>query len=167
VLYDRDGTLVVDVPYNGDPSRVRPLPTVKAGLERLRHQGIPTAVVTNQSGVARGLLSAADVARVNAQVVAQLGPVGPFLVCPHGPADDCPCRKPRPGLLLRAASELGVTPERCAVIGDVGSDVEAALAAGARPVLVPTSMTRADEVTAAPETAPDFLSAVVRLLGPS
>jgi histidinol-phosphate phosphatase family protein len=165
VLFDRDGTLVEDVPYNGDPALVRPMPGAPAAIRRLRSAGVPTAVVSNQSGVARGLLTPDDVTAVNRRVEELLGPLGPWAWCPHGPADGCDCRKPAPGLILRAAAELGVAPERCAVIGDIGADVEAAQAAGARGVLVPTARTRAEEVAAAPEVAPDLEAAVDLLLG--
>ena len=164
VLLDRDGTLVVDVPYNGDPARVQPLGGAREALERLRAAGLLLAVVSNQSGVARGLLTAAQVEAVNRRVDELLGPLGPWLVCPHAPEEGCSCRKPRPGLVLRAAERLGVAPERCALIGDIGADVEAARAAGARPVLVPTAVTRADEVHAAPEVAADLAAAVDLLL---
>jgi histidinol-phosphate phosphatase family protein len=165
VLLDRDGTLVRDVPYNGDPGRVVPLPGAREALERLRKAGVATAVVSNQSGVARGLVTMAQVDAVNRRVDELLGPVGPWLVCPHGPDDGCACRKPAPGLVVRAAEALGVDPRRCAVIGDIGADVVAARAAGARPVLVPTAATRRNEIEAAPEVAPTLLAAVERLLG--
>jgi histidinol-phosphate phosphatase family protein len=167
VLLDRDGTLVVDVPFNGDPERVVPMAGAQRALDRLRDAGVRTAVVTNQSGIARGLLTPRDVAAVNARVERLLGPLGPWLVCPHGPDDGCGCRKPRPGLVLDAAARLGITPGRCALIGDIGADVEAARAAGARPVLVPNDRTQADEVAAAPETAATLEEAVELLLGAS
>ncbi len=166
VLFDRDGTLVVDVPYNGDPGRVVLAPGAHEAVERLRRAGIPTAVVSNQSGVARGLLSRAQVEAVNARVDELLGGVGPFLWCPHGPGDGCACRKPRPGLLHAAADALGVDVRRCALIGDIGADMEAAAAAGARGVLVPTPVTRTEEVAAATEVVDGVLAAVGRLLGP-
>jgi D-glycero-D-manno-heptose 1,7-bisphosphate phosphatase len=165
VLFDRDGTLVHDVPYNGDPARVQPVDGAAEALRRLREAGVRTAVVSNQSGIARGLLSPAQVDAVNARLEELVGPLGPVLYCPHSPDDGCGCRKPAPGLVLRAAERLGVPPERCAVVGDIGADVGAALAAGARPVLVPTPVTRAEEVATAPEVAPDLLSAVDLLLG--
>lgn len=164
LLFDRDGTLVLDVPYNGDPGLVRPVPTARAALALLRARGIPTAVVSNQSGIARGLLTRGQVDAVNARMEQLLGPLGPVFVCEHGPEDGCRCRKPQPGLVLQAAAALGLSPERCAVIGDIGADVAAALAAGARPVLVPTPVTRAQEVAMAPEVAPDLLTAVEVLL---
>jgi histidinol-phosphate phosphatase family protein len=164
VLLDRDGTLVVDVPYNDDPARVAPLPGARAALDRLRAAGVALAVVSNQSGVARGLLTREQVAAVNDRIEQLLGPLGPWFVCPHGPEDGCACRKPAPGLVLAAARALGVRPEECVVIGDTGADVAAARAAGARAVLVPNAVTRHEEIAGASEVAPDLRSAVGRLL---
>jgi D-glycero-D-manno-heptose 1,7-bisphosphate phosphatase len=164
VLLDRDGTLVVDVPYNGDPSRVAPVAGARAALDRLRAAGLPLAVVSNQSGVARGLLTSAQVAAVNARVAELLGPFDAVLVCEHGPDDGCACRKPRPGLVLEAARQLGVDPAACVLVGDIGSDVDAALAAGAQPLLVPTEVTRPDEVAAAPAVVADLAAAVDAVL---
>jgi histidinol-phosphate phosphatase family protein len=167
VLLDRDGTLVVDVPYNGDPERVRAMPGARAALDRLRAAGVRLAVVSNQSGIARGIVTEDEVAAVNRRVEELLGPLGPWCVCPHGPGDGCDCRKPAPGLVLEAAQRLGVAPERCAVVGDIGADVEAARAVGARGVLVPTPRTRREELDAAPERAGDLGEAVDLLLGRS
>ncbi len=166
VLFDRDGTLVEDVPYNGDPGRVVPVPGARSALALLRRRGVRTGVVTNQSGVARGLLTAAQVRAVNARVERLLGPFDVWAVCPHGPDDGCGCRKPAPGLILSAARELGVRPADCVVVGDIGSDMEAAAAAGAAGVLVPTPITLPDEVRRARHRAPDLLAAVRDLLGP-
>ena len=166
VLFDRDGTLVHDVPFNGDPDLVQPVEGAVPALRRLRDAGVRVGVVTNQSGVARGLLDEDSVRRVNARVDELLGPFDVWMVCPHDDADDCSCRKPRPGMVLGAASKLGVPPERCAVIGDIGRDVEAAEAAGAVGVLVPTSQTRSEEVRRARHLAPDLEAAVDLLMGP-
>lgn len=160
VLFDRDGTLVHDVPYNNDPSEVVPMPQARAALDRLRRLGIPVGVVTNQSGVGRGLVAAAELSLVNKRVEELLGPFDVWQICPHDPARRCACRKPAPALVRRAAAALGVPPERCVVIGDIGADVAAARAAGARGILVPTSRTRPQEVRAAPEVASDLLDAV-------
>jgi histidinol-phosphate phosphatase family protein len=165
VLLDRDGTLVVDVPYNGDPDRVMPVAGARRALDRLRASGVLLAVVTNQSGIGRGLLNAEDVAAVNGRVEELLGPLGPWLVCPHDAGAGCACRKPRPGLVLEAASLLGVAPDRCAVVGDIASDIQAAAAAGARGVLVPNERTQAEEIDAASEVATDLGEAVDLLLG--
>ncbi|RZS82744.1 histidinol-phosphate phosphatase family protein/HAD superfamily hydrolase (TIGR01662 family) [Motilibacter rhizosphaerae] len=165
VLFDRDGTLVVDVPYNGDPNLVVLAPGAERAVGRLRAAGVPVGLVTNQSGIARGLLTRAQADAVNARVAELLGGFDTVQVCPHGEADGCSCRKPRPGMVLAAAAELGVDASEVAVVGDIGSDVGAAAAAGARGVLVPTPVTRDEEVRAARETAPDLLAAVDLLLG--
>ena len=165
VLFDRDGTLVVDVAYNGDPTKVELREGARAAIAMLREAGVPTAVVSNQSGIARGLLDHDQVDAVNRQIERLLGPLGPWSVCAHGPDDGCACRKPRPGLIRDAARRLGVDVRRCVVIGDIGSDVEAAHAAGARAVLVPTPVTRREEVAAAPVVADDLVHAVELALG--
>ena len=164
VLLDRDGTLVHDVPYNRDPGLVLPMTGVRRALERLRAHGIRLGVVSNQSGIGRGILTDAEVAAVTDRVVALLGPFDDVRWCPHAPGDGCACRKPAPGLLLAAAEALGVDPLRCAVVGDIGADVDAARAAGMRAILVPTTETRADEIAAAPEVAETFAAAVDLLL---
>ncbi|UGY91604.1 D-glycero-alpha-D-manno-heptose-1,7-bisphosphate 7-phosphatase [Streptomyces gobiensis] len=165
VFFDRDGTLVEDVPYNGDPALVRLLPGAREAVEAVRARGLLTGIVTNQSGLARGLLGWDDLRRVHARIERLLGPFDVWAVCPHHPGEGCPCRKPAPGLVLDAATRLGVRPDRCAVIGDIGSDVAAARAAGAIGVLVPNGRTRHAEIDAAPCVAPDLLTAVHCLLG--
>lgn len=160
VLFDRDGTLVHDVPYNGDPAKVDPVATARPALDRLRRAGIPVGVVSNQSGIARGLLTPADVDAVNARLDELVGPIGVWAWCPHGEADGCACRKPAPGLVLEAARRLGVDPGACAVVGDIAADLGAARAAGAVGVLVPTPATRPAEVEAAELVAADLLDAL-------
>jgi D-glycero-D-manno-heptose 1,7-bisphosphate phosphatase len=164
VLFDRDDTLVEDIPYNGDPDLVTPLPGARQALAAVRRAGLFTGVVTNQSGLARGLLTWEQVRAVNARVDRLLGPFDVWEVCPHAPEDVCGCRKPAPGLVLRAAHALRVPPAECAVIGDIGCDVEAAAAAGAFGVLVPTSRTRRAEVEAAARVAENLADAVRRVL---
>ena len=104
-------------------------------------------------------LRAAPVGRV---VVLEVSGLAQAAMC--RPASAGACRKPAPGLIVRAAARLGVEPERCAVVGDIGADVEAARAAGARGVLVPTGRTRREEIAAATEIAPDLAGAVRLLL---
>jgi histidinol-phosphate phosphatase family protein len=173
VLCDRDGTLVIDVPYNNDPERVVPFPDVRGALDLARHRGLRLGVVTNQSGVGSGRITPGQLRAVNGRVATLLGPFEVFLSCPHDRDDGCPCRKPRPGLVVRAAAQLGVDPAACVVIGDTISDVNAALGAGAWPILVPNGATRPEEVEAAPTVAWSFEAAVRlvvrnrRLLSPS
>lgn len=164
VLFDRDGTLVHDVPYNGDPGLVRPVDGAAAAVASLRERGIRVGVVTNQSGIARGLLERQQVDAVNARVDAEVGPFDTWQICPHGDGDGCSCRKPAPGMVLAAATALGVDPADVVVVGDIGADVQAAAAAGARGILVPTPATRDEEVEAAEvraETLPDAVRLVL------
>ncbi|WP_091401673.1 HAD-IIIA family hydrolase [Micromonospora saelicesensis] len=164
VLLDRDGTLIEDVPYNGDPEKVRPVPGARAALDRLRAAGLRLAVVTNQSGLARGYFTGEQMWAVHARVEELLGRFDAWLVCPHDDADGCDCRKPAPGLVYAAARELGTTPSRCVLVGDIGRDVGAAMAAGAAGVLVPTPVTRPEEVAAAGWVATDLPAAVAEIL---
>jgi D-glycero-D-manno-heptose 1,7-bisphosphate phosphatase len=137
-----------------------PMPGAREALDRLRDVGIPVGVVTNQSGVARGLISAEQLELVNARVSELLGPFDAWSVCLHGEDDGCGCRKPAPGLLKNAAAQLGVPVDRCVVIGDIGADVTAAAAAGARGILVPTARTLRQEIQSAAEVATDIAAAV-------
>lgn len=164
ILFDRDGTLIRDVSYNGDPDKAEAMPGAVAAVARARAAGLRIGVVSNQSGIARGLLTETQVREVNARVDDLFGGFDTWQFCPHGPDDGCDCRKPAPGLVQRAATALGVDVRRCIVIGDIGADVEAAQAAGATPVLVPTDITREDEIADAPRVAPDLLTAVEQVI---
>jgi len=131
VLFDRDETIVIDVPFNGDPEKVEPVPNARELLDRLRAAGLPLAVVSNQSGIGRGLITQEQADAVNRRVEELLGPFAGFFVCPHAPEDACDCRKPKPKLILDAARAIGVDPRCCVVVGDRESDVDAARNAGA------------------------------------
>jgi HAD superfamily hydrolase (TIGR01662 family) len=167
VLFDRDGTLVVDVPYNGDPSRVHAVPTAASAVRRARDAGLAVGVVSNQSAVGRGILTADQVDEVNARVDELLGPFDVWEYCPHAPADGCHCRKPEPGLILRACASLGIDPAQAVVIGDIAADMTAADRAGACGILVPTQVTLRSEVAAAGMVADDLEQAVDRVLSGS
>jgi HAD superfamily hydrolase (TIGR01662 family) len=164
VLLDRDGTLVHDVPYNGDPALVDPVPAAAASLDRLRRLGVRVGLVSNQSGVGSGRITLAQVEAVNHRLEELVGPFDVVRFCPHDRDEGCTCRKPAPGMVKDACAALDVQPDRCVVVGDIGSDVEAARAAGARAVLVPTAATRADEVEAADRVAVDLPAAVDAIL---
>jgi D-glycero-D-manno-heptose 1,7-bisphosphate phosphatase len=136
VLVDRDETIIVDVPYNGDPALVVPLAGAKAALDRLRAAGLKVGVLTNQSGVGRGIITQNQLRAVNARVEELLGPFDGWFVCVHAPGQDCDCRKPKPKLVFDAAHAWGIEPSQIVVVGDKESDVEAAHNAGARAIKV-------------------------------
>jgi histidinol-phosphate phosphatase family protein len=147
VLLDRDDTIIEDSPYLNDPAGVRPMRGAANALGRLRQRGLLLGVVTNQSGVAKGLITPDELDAVNARVDAVLGPFDSWQICVHDDGDGCRCRKPAPGMVQAAADELGVDASRCVLIGDTGGDVDAALSARADAVLVPTDRTRSHEVS--------------------
>jgi HAD superfamily hydrolase (TIGR01662 family) len=164
VLFDRDGTLVHDEPYNGDPDKVRVVDGAREVLDDLRERGIAVGVISNQSGVGRGLLTADQVVAVNRRIEHTLGPFDVWQFCPHIAEDLCTCRKPLPGMVLAAAAELNTPSFQCAVIGDIEADVLAAEAAGALGILVPTKVTRVDEVSRSTFVADTLADAVEAVL---
>ncbi|WP_065963663.1 HAD-IIIA family hydrolase [Curtobacterium sp. UCD-KPL2560] len=164
LLFDRDDTLVIDVPYNADPRLVVPVPGAHRAVERARAAGLRVGVVTNQSAIAKGLATREQVDATNARVDELVGPFDVWCVCPHDAGDDCRCRKPRPGMVLDAAERLGIDPSELVVVGDIGADVGAAVAAGAQGILVPTPRTRADEVDAADTVVDSLDDAVTAVL---
>jgi histidinol-phosphate phosphatase family protein len=140
VFVDRDDTLIEDAGYCKDPGRVQLLPGAVEGLQMLTRAGFPIIVVTNQSGIGRGFLTEDDLEAVHARLRSELGALGVSLraiyYCPHLPEDGCSCRKPRPGLLLQAASEMDLNLETCFMIGDRELDLLAGRAAGTTTILV-------------------------------
>ncbi|WP_307864487.1 HAD-IIIA family hydrolase [Allobranchiibius sp. CTAmp26] len=162
VLFDRDDTLIENVPYNGDPALVLPVAGAREALDAVRAAGLRTGVVTNQSAIGRGYITEADMQAVNARVEELLGPFDTWQFCPHTPQDDCACRKPLPGMVLAAAAALGVDPGACVLIGDTAGDMAAAHAAGARGILVPGPATTEQARREAPAISPD-LGAAVRM----
>ena len=138
LFLDRDGTLIEDVGYPRDPRRVYLIPGAAEALVRLGQLGLATVIISNQSGVSRGILTQAEAEAVHAEVARQFAALGVSFAgayyCYHAPEDGCPCRKPAPGLLLRAAADLGLDLARSFMVGDKAIDVEAAAAAGCRGV---------------------------------
>jgi D-glycero-D-manno-heptose 1,7-bisphosphate phosphatase len=138
LLIDRDGTLIVDVGYPRDPGRVEPLPGAVDALRTLQ-QRFALVIVSNQSGLGRGLITEAEAHAVHDRVIAVFARGGIRFAgayyCPHAPEASCPCRKPAPGLLLDAAGELDLDLAGSIMIGDKPSDIAAGLAAGCRHAL--------------------------------
>ncbi|MGE5515451.1 MAG: D-glycero-beta-D-manno-heptose 1,7-bisphosphate 7-phosphatase [Bacteroidota bacterium] len=142
VLIDRDGTLNVEKHYLSDPDQLELYPGVGAALKRLRDAGFGLVVVTNQSGIARGYFDMARLEQIHDRLRALLAAEGVTVdgiyVCPHGPDDDCACRKPLPGMVDQAVAELGFDPTQAYMIGDKEVDVELGHAVGATSFLVRT-----------------------------
>jgi D-glycero-D-manno-heptose 1,7-bisphosphate phosphatase len=164
---DKDGTLVVDVPYNDDPSRVRLHEHAAEGLRMLAAAGFRLFVVSNQSGIARGLFGVdalpAMEARIRELLKAEGVEIDGFYWCPHHPegvderyAVRCTCRKPEPGMMLRASAEHGIKLASSWVIGDILDDVGAGRRAGCRTVLVDNG--GETEWVLAPWRIPDYVA---------
>jgi D-glycero-D-manno-heptose 1,7-bisphosphate phosphatase len=149
VLLDRDGTLNVERHYLSDPDQLALIPGAGAAIRRLREAGFGVAVVTNQSGIARGYFTLARLDeihdRLRALLAAEGAAVDGIYVCPHGPGEECDCRKPLPGLALRAAAEHGFRLDRAFVVGDKAADVALGHAVGAVAILVRTGHGRDQE----------------------
>jgi D-glycero-D-manno-heptose 1,7-bisphosphate phosphatase len=139
-LIDRDGTIIVDKVYLSDPNGIEFAPGAIEGLRLLRDAGFALALVTNQSGIARGFFDDATLGKIHDRLKSMLAAEGlrfeAIYVCPHGPGDGCGCRKPQPGMLSRAMRELGFGPDEVVMIGDSDADMGAAKAAGVRAVRV-------------------------------
>lgn len=147
VFLDKDGTLIENVPYNVDPERIRLAAGAAEGLPRLQVAGYRLFVISNQSGVARGLFAEEALGAVRdrlQQLLAEIGvELDGFYYCPHHPegvvpryAVACECRKPAPGRILSAAREHGIALGQSWFIGDILDDVEAGHRAGCRTVLI-------------------------------
>ena len=155
VFIDRDGTISEEVGYVNHVSRYRVFPFAARAVRALNEAGLLAVLVTNQAGVARGYFKEELIGEVHGLLAAELGRGGARLdavyYCPHHPSVgeppyrfDCDCRKPRPGLLLRAARELDLDLSRCWMVGDRYSDTELARNAGARSALVLTGYGRGE-----------------------
>ena len=155
IILDRDGTIVVDHGYLDDPAKLQFLPRAVEGLRLLHASGARLIVVTNQSGVGRGLFSLERLSEINARFLAMVREVGVRIeglyCCPHRPEDDCRCRKPRAGLVLEAAAELGFEPASAIVIGDRSSDIELGRRIGAMTLLVSAGGRSSDRVRVEPD----------------
>jgi histidinol-phosphate phosphatase family protein len=165
VFLDKDGTLIQDVPYNVDPARMWLLPGATAGLRRLHAAGFELIVVSNQSGIARGYFELRAMRGVEQRLRALMEGAGAalagFYYCPHHPggrvpayAVECDCRKPAPGMLLRAARAHGIHLAQSWMVGDILNDVEAGRAAGCRTILIDNG--NETEWTLSPHRTPHY-----------
>lgn len=147
IFLDKDGTLIRDVPYNTDPEKIELLAGVLLGLQRLHSRGYMFFIVTNQSGVAKGYFDEQALEGVAERMRQLLGEYGVtlsgFYFCPHHPDGSvksysryCDCRKPSPGLLLKAAGAYGINLKESWMLGDILDDVEAGNRAGCRTILI-------------------------------
>jgi len=148
VFLDRDGTVNEEVGYLNHLSRLRLIPGAAEGIRLLKEAGFAVVIVTNQSGPARGYFPESLVHEVHAELRRRLSAAGAELdgiyVCLHHPEAGCSCRKPRPGLALKAAEELELDLSRSFVVGDRWVDLELARNLGARGVLVLTGYGRGE-----------------------
>jgi D-glycero-D-manno-heptose 1,7-bisphosphate phosphatase len=159
VFLDRDGVVIDDVHYLASPTQIKLIPGSAEAIAALNRAGWPVVIVTNQSGVARGLFPLESVTAVHRRLSEQLAGSGAridaYYFCPHYHTDDvlpafrqdCACRKPKPGMLHQAAKELGLELSLSWMIGDRATDLEAGAAAGARTILVRTGLGAATDVT--------------------
>lgn len=156
VFIDRDGTLIEDADYLSSPEEIRILPGSIPGLQRLHQAGYLIVIVTNQSAVARGLISEDQLGLIHERLIEQVetlgGSIDAVYYCPHHPTEgigeyrrQCDCRKPLPGMMLRAGDELNIDLAQSYLVGDAWRDVEAALAAGVIPLKVPRPAGREEE----------------------
>ncbi len=176
VFLDRDGTLVRETGYLSNPESVELLPGVARALRNLVEAGVPLVVVSNQSGVGRGMFTSADVHAVMARLRRELRihgvEISAIYFCPHRPDEGCPCRKPRTGLLERAAEDLRLSLADSVMIGDKRIDAAAGRTAGGRGVLVRTGYGCEEELRSdVPGPPPDrvcddLIAAVAWWLGP-
>ncbi len=160
-LIDRDGTIIVDKVYLRDPDGIEFVPGAIEGLRLLRDAGFALVLITNQSGIARGYFDDATLERIHERLQSMMAAEGLRLeaiyVCPHGPDDGCDCRKPAPGMVLKAMRDLGFHPDEVVVVGDSDGDMGAAKAAGVKGVRV------AAGGSASIGAADDFLAAARRV----
>ena len=142
VLLDRDGTIIVERNYLSDPDQVELLPHAVEGLRRLSLAGLGLIIITNQSAIGRGMFDITRLAQIHNRLIGLLESeritLDGIYVCPHRPEDGCDCRKPKQGLVVQAALELGFDPSATFVIGDNVADIQLGHAIGATTILVRT-----------------------------
>lgn len=142
VILDRDGTVIVERHYLSDPEQVELLPEAAKGLSMMQNSGLGLVVLTNQSGIGRGLFDEARLSQIHRRMTdlldAEHVTLDGIYYCPHVPGDNCACRKPRTQLITQASQEWQFEPSACFVIGDKPCDIELGQRVGATTFLVRT-----------------------------
>ncbi len=143
IILDRDGVINLDSDaYIKSPDEWVPIAGSLEAIARLSQAGYRILVATNQSGVTRGLFDLETLNAIHQKMESAIqqhgGNLDGIYYCPHGPDDNCACRKPKPGLLLQMERDLGIDLRQAIVVGDSLKDLQAAIAVGAKPVLVLT-----------------------------
>jgi D-glycero-D-manno-heptose 1,7-bisphosphate phosphatase len=157
VFLDRDGTIIEDAHYLSKPEQVRLLPGAAEAIARVNAAMVPAVVITNQSGIGRGIFTDDDHQRITDRLNELLDEKGARIDatyhCPHRPDEECECRKPGTLLFRNAADEHGIDLTRALYIGDRFRDVEPGIVLGGNGVLIPSSETPAADTLAAVERA--------------
>ena len=169
VFLDRDGTIIQERGYLSDPAAIELIPGAARAIRLINCLGLPAAMVSNQSGVARGYFPASTVEEINRRLCLLLEQQGAFLdgiyFCPHLPDAGCVCRKPEPGMLQRAAEELRIDLPNSYLAGDKAADIEAIHRVGGKGILVLTGYGRGEQGGALADfVAQDLLEAAYWIL---
>ena len=169
IFLDRDGVICENRPdHVKNWSEFEFLPGVKKSLAALSWLGLPIIIVTNQAVIGRGMLAVEALEdihhRMVAEIVAYGGRIDRVIYCPHHPEDECNCRKPKPGMLLQAAAEMGIELNQSYLIGDAASDIQAGQQVGCRTFLVLTGRGIEQSIPALHSTGRHFVT-IVRNLG--
>lgn len=170
VFLDRDGVINEEVDHLIDVDDIRILPDVPEAIRRLNEKGFKTVIITNQAAVARGMITEAEMREINERIIALLEVEGAKIdatyYCPHHPdfTGPCECRKPKPGMVQKAAADLDIDLKASFLIGDAKRDIDAGKAAGCRTILVLTGYGKRDVNVAEPDYVKGDLAEAVKLI---
>lgn len=150
VFLDRDGTLIDDIGYLGDPDGLCFYPGIPEALRKLQENGYLIVVITNQSGIGRGFFNEETALAINHAMLGMLRDEDVFMAaiyyCPHHPEDKCSCRKPKPLMVQRALEDLDIDRTRSWVVGDIDKDIWTGIKTGLRPILVETGKSEKGDI---------------------
>jgi D-glycero-D-manno-heptose 1,7-bisphosphate phosphatase len=165
IFFDRDGTLMEEAHYCGDPARVRVFSGVTSALHDLKQAGFAVVVISNQAGIGRGIITDDQYQSVHAEFIRQVGPglIDASYYCPDAPGTPSDCRKPEPGMVLQAARDLNLELPSSWFVGDKSADIECGRRAGTRTALVQTGYGAQQQCTA-DVTAANAVEAIHEIL---